>query len=236
MVTGASEESNKVKNSQCKEDKFNRIFKYYEKAIEGRNFHYQNYNTWANYYSIFTGALFVGFYKVNDSSPENVFLRFFIILVGLITSICWNLTVKGHYHWMLSWINVVQDYEKELANLSKKNEEKECYVYSVYKNTGENFLHKNISSQKLTSKFTFFISIAWAFLLSKTIYDSLKNSQFLKCLFCTNSYCWCLPFLFSISITFLIYILCYLIFDKPSDVSKMKENITEKHNHQEKYV
>ncbi len=67
MVTDVGEESNKVKNSQCKEDKFNCIFKYYEKAIEGRNFHYQNYNTWANYYSIFTGALFVGFYKITPS-------------------------------------------------------------------------------------------------------------------------------------------------------------------------
>ncbi len=237
-MTCDGEESNKVKNSQCKEDKFNCIFKYYEKAIEGRNFHYQNYNTWANYYSIFTGALFVGFYQVNDSSPENVFLRFFIILVGLVTSICWNLTVKGHYHWMLSWINVVQDYEKELANLSKKNEEKECYVYSVYKNTGKNFLHKNISSQKLTSKFTFFISIAWFFLLSKTIYVFLNGLELINFLSCSKSYC-CLcvlSLIFSIVTMIVFYILCYLIFDRPSDVSKMKENITENHNHQEKYV
>ena len=47
------------------------------------------------------------------------------MLVGLVTSICWNLTVKGHYHWMLSWINIVQDYEKKLAELSKQNIDKE---------------------------------------------------------------------------------------------------------------
>ena len=46
------------------EKEFNTLFKYYEKAIEGRNFHYQNYNTWANYYSIFTGALFIAFYTL----------------------------------------------------------------------------------------------------------------------------------------------------------------------------
>lgn len=221
MATDGGEESNKVKNSQCKEYKFNYIFKYYEKAIEGRNFHYQNYNTWANYYSIFTGALFVGFYQVNNSSPENTFFKILIILVGLVTSICWNLTVKGHYHWMLSWINVVQDYEKELANLSKKNEERECYVYSVYKNTGENFLHKNISSQKLTSKFTFFISVAWAFLLSESIYDNLKELGLIKFLSCSKSYC-CLCVL-SLVFSIVIYILFYLIFDKPSDVSNMKK-------------
>ncbi len=83
MVTDGGEESNKVKNSQCNEDKFNCIFKYYEKAIEGRNFHYHNYNTWANYYSIFTGALFVGFYQVNNASTEMLFLRFLLFLLVL---------------------------------------------------------------------------------------------------------------------------------------------------------
>lgn len=223
MVTDGDEESNKVKNSQCNEDKFNCIFKYYEKAIEGRNFHYQNYNTWANYYSIFTGALFVGFYTIK----QNSFLQFLIILVGLVTSICWNLTVKGHYYWMLSWINVVQDYEKELAGISKKNEEKEYFVYSVYKNTCENFLHKNISSQKITSKFTFFISIAWAFLFSKTIYDNLRRLELINFLSCSKSHC-CLCVLslfFSIVTTTVIYILCYFIFDRPSDVSEMENSI-----------
>ncbi len=139
---------------------------------------------------------------------------------------------------MLSWINVVQGYEKELANLSKKNEEKEYYVYYVYKNTGKNFLHKNISSQKLTSKFTFFISIAWAFLLSKTIYDNLRRLELINFLSCSKSHCClcALSLIFSIVTTIVIYILCYLIFDRASDVSEMKKNITENHNHQEKYV
>lgn len=43
------------------------------------------------------------------------------MLVGFVTSICWNLTVKGHCYWMLSWINIVQDYEKKLDKFLKKN-------------------------------------------------------------------------------------------------------------------
>lgn len=86
--------------SSDEEKEFNILFKYYEKAIEGRNFHYQNYNTWANYYSIFTGALFIAFYTLEHE--KFLFLKILIMLVGLVTSICWNLTVKGHYHWMLS--------------------------------------------------------------------------------------------------------------------------------------
>lgn len=84
---------------------FDACFRYYEKAIEGRNFHYQNYNTWVNYYAIFTGALFIGYYSIIDKGNE--FCSFLIVLLGYITSLCWHLTVKGHYHWMLSWIKVV---------------------------------------------------------------------------------------------------------------------------------
>ena len=54
-----------------------------------------------------------------------LFLKILIMLVGPVTSICRNLTVKGHYHWMLSWINIVQDYDKKLAELSKQNIDKE---------------------------------------------------------------------------------------------------------------
>ena len=36
---------------------FDNCFSFYEKTIEGRNSHYCNYNTWANYYAIFNGAL-----------------------------------------------------------------------------------------------------------------------------------------------------------------------------------
>ncbi|WP_443741608.1 RipA family octameric membrane protein [Treponema berlinense] len=155
---------------------FDNVFKYYEKAIEGRNFHYQNYNTWANYYSIFTGALFIAFYTLEKECKEFLFLKILIMLVGLVTSICWNLTVKGHYHWMLSWISVVQDYEKKLAKVLKKNKKQKLYVYSVYLNKGENFLNKNISSQKLTSKFTFFISLAWALLLVINLFSLFEKT------------------------------------------------------------
>lgn len=38
---------------------YENCFRFYEKAIEARNFHYSNYNTWVNHYSIFTGALLI---------------------------------------------------------------------------------------------------------------------------------------------------------------------------------
>ena len=157
-----------------------------------------------------------------------LFLKILIMLVGLVTSICRNLTVKGHYHWMLSWINIVQDYEKKLAELSKQNIDKELYVYSVYINKGENFLNKNISSQKLTLKFTFFISLAWALLLVINLFSLFEKTLCIRPSCFYNSCCnRCLfILLFSMGITALIYLVTYLIFDSSSNVTEMKNSIT----------
>ena len=57
---------------------------------------------------------------------------------------------------------------------------------------------------------------------------------FVICLFNTCNVIFIIPTMLFFIIV--IYILCYLIFARPSDVSEMKKNITENHNHQEKYV
>lgn len=52
---------------------FEICFKYYEKAIEGRNLHYQNYNSWVNLYSFFTGAIFIAYHNFR----KNKFIKFY---------------------------------------------------------------------------------------------------------------------------------------------------------------
>lgn len=82
-----------------------------------------------------------------------LFLKILIMLVGLVTSICWNLTVKGHCHWMLFWISVVQDYEKKLAKFLKKNKKQKLYVYSASskKNISPSRKNKPSSRENKTS-------------------------------------------------------------------------------------
>ena len=205
---------------------YKRCFRFYEKAIEGRNFHYKNFNTWSNYYAIFNGALFIGYYTIsntcnccNTTNNNLSFLSLLIIIIGLFTSICWHLTVKGHYHWMLSWIKIVHEYENQLAKLAKKTKNKKWRVYSVYINDGENLFHKNISSQKLTSRFTFFIEIAWSILAIYVIYQNLLVLQLCKS--CCNFFLICFSFLF----VFFLNVIGHHIFTLSSDTHEMKEKI-----------
>lgn len=208
-------------------EKFDNCFKLYEKAIEGRNFHYSNYNTWVNYYSIFTGALFMCYYNCYKDSNSGLYSNIFILLVsllGMITAICWHSTVKGHYWWMISWINIVQKYEGELNSLSE--DIFDYWIYNAYKPSDENFYQKNISSQKLTSAFTFIVSLAWGIILSCHIYSFFLCLQ--RKLGNTNDFCMKV-FIFIISALLVIvaFLFLMLLFSRESDISSMKPDIKE---------
>lgn len=149
---------------------FEICFQYYEKAIEGRNFHYQNYNHWVNLYSIFTGAIFIAYYTLSNKLDGPSFLEIVLQFLGLITSICWLSSVRGYYHWMLSWIKVVHEYEKKLADISKY--ENKYFGYSVLYDIQNSFSHKNLSTQKITVIFVFCVICAWILLLVSSLYKS----------------------------------------------------------------
>jgi len=157
---------------------FEICFRYYEKAIEGRNFHYQNYNHWVNLYSIFTGAVFIAYYTIFNKLNEPSFLEIVLQFLGLITSICWLSSVRGYYHWMLSWIKVVHEYEKKLADISK--DENKYFVYSVLYDIQNGFCHKNLSTQKITVIFVFCVICAWILLLVRSLYKSFVLSFLAK--------------------------------------------------------
>ena len=212
--------------SKCKNQlDFENGFRFYEKEIEARNLQYQNYNTWANYYALFTGALFVGYYTTLSKCDGPSLFSLLIVLVGLATSICWNLTVKGHYHWMLSYIKVLHNYEKELAAILKERKLKDWRAYSIFLEPKEDSSHANISSQKMTARFTLIISIVWCVLsvmeLQEVIFEIWENFHSTQCF----------GYVCSFVISALIVVVVYLIFGKimnhTSDV-KIGENMTDK--------
>ena len=160
------------------------VFEMYKIAIEGRNKHYENYNEWVNLYSIFTGALFIAYYTIADKGKP--FLSLAIAASGTFASLCWHLSVMGYYSWMLSWIDVVHDYEEELnthcSGCSSSSCPNKCsgygkklFVYSVFKGTKCNGEH--VSTQKVTKVFVGFLCVMWNALLGASL---LPVSRHLK--------------------------------------------------------
>lgn len=166
-------------DEKCKNSlDFENGFRFYEKEIGARNLQYKNYNTWANYYALFTGALFVGYYTTQSKCDGSSPLSLLIVLVGLATSICWNLTVRGHYHWMISYIKVLQNYEKELASILKKHGLKDWRAYSIFLEPEEDHFRGRFSTQKITAHFTLIISIAWCVLSVVEFHKVVKVVKF----------------------------------------------------------
>ena len=164
----AESESNESKQSE-----YDLVFRMYEKAIEGRNLHYQSYNTWMNHYAIFTGAFFIGYYTIKSSDNSiNPILSLLIVLIGYISAICWRHSLSGYYAWMISWIKLVQHYEVELHKLNYRIPFVYSYADEDLKDSKE--FPQNYSTQKITGFFTSVVIIGWGVLIFVELYNCLN--------------------------------------------------------------
>lgn len=166
----------------------------YEKAIEAYWNHVDRYHTWMNYYAIFNGALFVGFCTLltattkistenylcyslsNDYKPVYIVLS----ILGLISSMSWYLSIKGHEKWERSWMSIIEKYEfKDVYRLiiaEKSDIVMEGIVPHYF---------KAYSTHKITKLFVASVIISWGicplllFIGELIIKDSYTASYFI---------------------------------------------------------
>lgn len=144
----------------------------YKQSIQAYQHHVERYSTWMNMYAIMTGALFVAFYSVygKENKAERLifeyisystYLLVLICFLGFICSLCWWGTVKGHYEWMKSFIQIIKFNEKQYFG---KNG---VFVYSKVITTSStipqkgDFIYGFLSTQKITLLFIKTAALAW---------------------------------------------------------------------------
>lgn len=167
----------------------------YQKAIEAYQYHVNRYHTWMNYYSIFTGALFVGFCSLTTATTEikekkiisaisqyccskeevcniytltNDYFPLIIVLciLGLISSICWLLSLKGHEKWERNWMQNIEYYED--AKDDKDGEKYESFIlYKIINGDKKDF--KAFSTHTITKIFIVCVILGWSFCITMTI-------------------------------------------------------------------
>lgn len=190
------------------------LWRFYEKAIEGRNTHYAQYLKYVNLYAIFMGALFVAFYTLLDSIENQVF-TIPVAVLGLITSILWLCSVKGYYAWINSWINVVQYYEECLNEGKRINEAR--FVYGLFFETEPSCCSvtapSRFSTQKLTLLFVFSCIIGWITIILLMIEKYLYKSH-IVCN-CINECCVCVILLLMVLVLLFVFVktLCKSLHD-----------------------
>lgn len=159
-------EDKKKQNMEGKEMSFEE--RQYQRLIDARNFHYENFNKWSLYFYAIIAALFVGYYSLETKDgnvAENI--KWSILVLGYVVSMCCYLSGKGYYYWENNWIKLIMHYEKQVWPLKKEES-----VYSIFADEKglSNYwcIRKgaNISSSKLSLIVSFTITCAWAILIS----------------------------------------------------------------------
>ena len=139
----------------------------YQRLIAARNFHYENFNKWSLYFYAIIAALFAGYYSLRgQNQPIDEIIKWSILVLGYIVSMCCYLSGKGYYYWENNWIKLIMHYEKQVWPLKKEES-----VYSIVAN--EKGLSNywcvtqgaNISSSKLSLIVSFTITCAWAIMI-----------------------------------------------------------------------
>lgn len=234
----------KTENEDGKREKLREFL--YQQAINGYQFHVNRYHTWMNYYSIFTGALFVGFCSLTTATTEiskkcsqavskcrcmndksfyeltNDYglLIIAVCVLGLISSICWILSLYGHEKWERNWMKNIEYYEDNKDD--KDDIENGNYKsFLLYKIVYDKNNFKAFSTHTITKIFIFGVITGWTFCLTYVI---CKNNY---CYYCSEQCCLLIPSIVEfILLMMIIFLYCKSHFysDVKSKISRPKNN------------
>lgn len=145
------------------------MWRVYELRIAARNYNYDNYNKWMNYFVLLIGAIFVAY----TSGVVTGATRTILGILGYILSVLWYLSNKGFYYWMKSYMSLVHKVEGTLFDLSSSTGATQG-VYAVFvgkevKNRCCLLSSSNVSSSKVAILMSYLVALAWFIELASSI-------------------------------------------------------------------
>lgn len=138
------------------------MWRVYELRIAARNYNYDNYNKWMNYFVLLIGAIFVAYTSGQVEGETRIILG----ILGYMLSLLWYLSNKGFYYWMKSYMSLVHRMEEEMYGASSDRLRK-LAVYAVFsgKSSGNEqrspLSSSNISSSKIAILMAYLVAVAW---------------------------------------------------------------------------
>lgn len=137
------------------------MWRVYELRIAARNYNYDNYNKWMNYFVLLIGAIFVAYTSGQVEGETRIILG----ILGYILSILWYLSNKGFYYWIKSYMSLVHKMEEAMFDLSPVKGLTQG-VYAIFDGKEKHnkccFLSSgNISSSKVAILMAYLVAVAW---------------------------------------------------------------------------
>lgn len=181
----------------------------YQKAIEAYQYHVNRYHTWMNYYALFNGALFVGFCSLTTATTEinekscnsainqccymeesckiyaltNDYFPLIVILciLGIVSSICWFMSLLGHERWEDNWMKNIEYYEDDNDDNNDVEKFKSFILYKIINGDKKDF--KAFSTHAITKIFIICVGLGWLFYLIMTMFKKYNCACYFIILF-----------------------------------------------------
>lgn len=145
-------------------------YEQYQRIIEARNFHYESFSRWQNFFYMFVGALFIAFYSI--CGKNYVFFEYCILALGYICSLFAFLSCRGYTYWWIHWNSKLTDYETNIFKCASNDRNSVFQSVCPPCVTGGILEPANVSTTKVATCLWFVITLVWGLVLAVKIFNA----------------------------------------------------------------
>lgn len=165
----------------------------YDKAVEARNFHYDNFTKWQTFFYVAVGSVLIAYCDVMTSdscckdscgSSVHAFLKIFLPALGYMFSLIWLCSSKGYTYWWNAYMARLRRFEGEnilewtYDDSGKPKEKNKNSSYAVYNGPRLNpcegifnpFKGANFSTSRLSNALAFVSASSWGCVFAYSVW------------------------------------------------------------------
>ena len=151
----------------------------FQKAIEARNFHYENFTKWQTFFYVAVGSVLVAYCALltgrQDIAAENTEIYCVLLkllpIIGYVFSLIWLCSSRGYTLWWNSYMSLVKYFEQKHI-LKKKDEDEIDMTLAVFNVADKQSFSResyvdltsgaNFSTSRLSNAMALVSTLAWS--------------------------------------------------------------------------
>ena len=160
----------------------------FQKAIEARNFHYENFTKWQTFFYVAVGSVLVAYCALltgrQDIAAENTEIYCVLLkllpIIGYVFSLIWLCSSRGYTLWWNSYMSLVKYFEQKHI-LKKKDEDESDMTLAVFNVADRRSFRRescfdltsgaNFSTSRLSNAMALVSTLAWSWVCVSVLWE-----------------------------------------------------------------
>ena len=160
----------------------------FQKAIEARNFHYENFTKWQTFFYVAVGSVLVAYCALltgrQDIAAENTEIYCVLLkllpIIGYVFSLIWLCSSRGYTLWWNSYMSLVKYFEQKHI-LKKKDEDESDMTLAVFNVADKQSFSResyvdltsgaNFSTSRLSNAMALVSTLAWSWVCVSVLWE-----------------------------------------------------------------